>query len=289
LLDEGYGTSLVKPSKKTLDNISQAFSSGGHQQFFEDILSLVQASKTYLKEMKRRMQTLMPRRRGTMAAKNPLLTKKSSKELGSSPSDLADEMVEMTIMGDEDGMPAGPTSTLIDPGRVVRDVYGALFLLAQGYPIFKSLVQDIVRETVLYLKVYESIINPMNIDLAIQVFVTLKEVTKEALQNQQVVLASQVLIPVNRLLSNSFMTVGDEVKMSKKGVTISTPTSQADLPDPDFYEKSYDLKIAIVDFLFVMLEAADPAIVNEIVSGLNFAACVRTLNLLLCDTSVVTN
>jgi hypothetical protein len=275
LLDEGYGTNLVKPSKKTLDNISQAFSSGGHQQFFEDILSLVQQSKTYLKEMKRRMQTLAPRRRGTIAEKSLPLTKKSSKNLTAN-GEFADEMVEMTIMNEDDGRGSTASSQqLIDPGRIVRDVYGSLFLLAQGYPIFKSLVQDIVRETVLYLKVYESIINPLNIDLAIQVFVTLKEVCKEALQNQQVVLASQVLIPVNRLLSHSFLTIGDAIKASKKGVTIATPSSQGDLADPDFYEKSYELKIAIVDFLFVMLEASDPSIVNEIVSGLNFAACVR--------------
>jgi hypothetical protein len=275
LLDEGFGSNLMKTSQNTLDNISQAFSSGGHQQFLDDILSIIEASKVYIKEMKRRTQTFTTSVHLPTARRNTVSTPSFPIS-----DNFEDEVIEMTIRedGSREADAMAIQAHLIDPGQVVRNIYGTLFLLAQGYPIFKTHVGDIVRESVLYLKVFEGIINSLNIDLAIQIFATLKEVCKDAPQNQQVAIASQVLIPINRILTNSFLArvSGEEIKHSK-GVSIETPLSQLDLVDPLFYEKSYDLKVAIVDFLFAITENADDGVVNDIISGLNFPACVRFL------------
>lgn len=292
LLDEGFGTGTITPSKKTLDNISHAFSGGGHQQFFEDVLNLIQQSKSYLKEMKRKEQT----KRNARAPRGapPASTRSRSSPNGTE--EAGEELVEMTIDTADDAEERSKLQTdLIDPGRIVRDLYACLYLLAQGYPIFKTLVTDIVRETVLYLKVFESIINPVNIDFATQLFVTMKELIRGALGNQQTVLASQVLIPVNRLLSNSF--IPDDAKSKGAGRTGSKLTMKPSVirseiarltEDSGFYERSFDLKIAVVDFLFLMIDDAEVTVVTDIVNGLSFPACTANTAILTALNSLKT-
>jgi hypothetical protein len=292
LLDEGYGTGVITPSKKTLDNISHAFSSGGHQQFFEDVLNLIQQSKSYLKEMKRKEQT----KKKPARAMSPPAATRSRSSPNPEQTDFQEELVEMTIDTNDDGDERSKLQTdLIDPGRIVRDLYACMYLLAQGFPIFKTLVTEIVRETVLYLKVFESIINPVNIDFAIQLFVTLKELIRRALGNQQTVLASQVLIPVNRLLSNSFIIDESNPRGASRAaskLTMKPSAIRSEMAkltgDSSFYERSFDLKISVVDFLFLMIDDAEVSVVTDIVNGLSFPACTANTAILTALNSLKT-
>jgi len=134
----------------------------------------------------------------------------------------------------------------------------------QGYPLFKTQVTEIVNETVQFLKVFESIINPINIDVATQIFFALKELTRQAVPNQQAVLAAQVIIPINRIL-NSWVTRDENKARVRKEIN-----------DDEFYEKTFDLKIAIVDFLHTIIEdTTDSQVVTDVINSLNFYACVR--------------
>jgi len=134
----------------------------------------------------------------------------------------------------------------------------------QGYPLFKTLVEDIIKETVQFLKVFESIINPVNVDLAILIFTTLKELTSGTIPNQHALLSAQVLIPINRLLNSWVSRSENKAKIRNE------------INDDEFYENTFDLKIAIVDFLYIMVSDSDPHVITDIINGLNFYACVRT-------------
>ncbi|PRP87028.1 inositol 1,4,5-trisphosphate receptor-like protein [Planoprotostelium fungivorum] len=142
----------------------------------------------------------------------------------------------------------------------VERIFRLVQLLAKSEsPVFKNYCReqtdnlesfDILRELVQFLKVFESLLANewrQTVSLAIQVFITLIDLTVHHPANQLSVINSQVIGPINKILAYSCM---------NEDGSVLTPVVQ--------------LKIRIIEFLLGLVEPPSAKIVSKMVSTFNF-------------------
>lgn len=77
-----------------------------------------------------------------------------------------------------------PNMVILKKGQMVYNVCRILHILSQDSPPVKNEISDpsvmLIKESVQFLKLFETILSEANIDLAIQIFKTLTEFVKDS-------------------------------------------------------------------------------------------------------------
>jgi hypothetical protein len=219
--------SYLKVNIKVKDTLIASLTSrAGGQRFFSDLVRILQSSRMVIKDYKRvtafmafgtrvrdrgnsyvpaptdlaafNLATALGGAFGTKALSKPKMVE--SKLQLSSPR-IFNTYENTHIVGNE-----------LKIGSIIPNMFLALRLMAQDSAIFKTALaqqNELLREIILYLKMFEGILDESNIDLAFQMFRTLTEIVKLSPPNQKIVLDAQVLVPVNKILSRGIPTDKD--------------------------------------------------------------------------------
>eukprot|EP01130_Rhizamoeba_saxonica_P008534 TRINITY_DN3455_c0_g1_i1.p1 TRINITY_DN3455_c0_g1~~TRINITY_DN3455_c0_g1_i1.p1 ORF type:complete len:1630 (-),score=312.73 TRINITY_DN3455_c0_g1_i1:49-4482(-) len=160
-----------------------------------------------------------------------------------------------------------------DPVLILEEHIFDLFVVFERmarFPMFKTLLidkqWDLIKEFVLFLKAFESLISMENSHLAIQLFSTLKEIVTQSPVNQASALSAQVIHPVNRILL-------DKSHAFKSYLGIDT----------DLEDASILLNTAGVDFILALTEDTENWIVQEVTNQLTPKALETNTYLLVKD------